>query len=187
VIFRPTSIAGATIVELERHVDERGFFARSWCAKEVAAAGLPSGLVQCSVSWNERRHTLRGMHWQAEPHGEWKLVRCTRGSLLDVIVDLRPGSPTYLQHVGAVLDQYNRRGLFVPPGVAHGFLTLVDETEVLYQMDTEHVPESARGARWDDPAFGIAWPAEPAVVSERDRSYPDCAVSGVEAAGASWT
>jgi dTDP-4-dehydrorhamnose 3,5-epimerase len=176
VIFEPTAVAGALCVDLDRHVDARGFFARTWCATEFAEAGLPEGLVQCSVSWNERRHTLRGMHWQAEPHGESKLVRCTRGAILDVIVDLREDSPTYLEHVGVQLDQENRRALFIPRGVAHGFLTLASGTEVFYQMDAPHVPEAARGARWDDPALGIAWPVAPAVISERDRTFPDLAV-----------
>jgi dTDP-4-dehydrorhamnose 3,5-epimerase len=173
VIFEPTAIAGVVLVDVDRHDDERGFFARSWCAREFAAAGLPDQLVQCSVSWNVRRHTLRGMHWQAAPHAEGKLVRCTRGALLDVVVDLRPDSSSYLRHVAVELDSCNRRAIFIPPGFAHGFLTLADSTEVLYQMDTFFVPEAARGARWDDPAFGIDWPAEPAVISQRDRTYPD--------------
>ena len=171
--FEPTAIDGAVVVELERHVDERGFFARTWCAEEFERAGLPSVLSQCSVSWNRDAHTLRGLHWQAAPHGEGKLVRCTRGALLDVVVDVRPSSPTYLDHVAVELDQDNRRALFVPPGLAHGFLTLVDETEVAYQMDTAHVPDAACGARWDDPSFAISWPAPPKVVSDRDRTYPD--------------
>src|SRR5262249_47243472 len=150
--FLPTALDGAVLVDVEPFVDERGFFARSWCADEFAAAGLPAVVVQSSVSWNEHRHTLRGMHWQAEPHGEAKLVRCTRGAILDVIVDLRPESATYLQHVGVRLDEDNRRALLIPKGMAHGFLTLLPGTEVLYQMDTVHVPEAARGARWDDPA-----------------------------------
>ena len=124
MIFSPTAIAGAVVVDLERHVDDRGFFARTWCADEFRAAGLPAELAQCSVSWNEHRHTLRGMHWQAAPHGEGKLVRCTRGAIHDVVVDLRPGSPSYLATVGMRLDEDNRRALFVPPDVAHGFLTL---------------------------------------------------------------
>jgi dTDP-4-dehydrorhamnose 3,5-epimerase len=173
VRFLPTAVAGAVVVALERHADERGFFARTWCVDEFVAAGLPDRFVQSSVSWNEHTHTLRGMHWQAEPHGEGKLVRCTRGAILDVAVDVRPDSPTYLQHVAIRLDEENRRGLFLAPGLAHGFLTLAPGTEVLYQMDTRYVPEAARGARWDDPAFAIQWPAAPQVISERDGSYPD--------------
>jgi dTDP-4-dehydrorhamnose 3,5-epimerase len=173
VRFEPTSIPGATLVELDCHLDERGFFARSWCALEFASAGLPAAFVQSSVSWNEHRHTLRGMHWQAEPHGEGKLIRCTRGALFDVIVDLRPESATYLRHVGVRLDEENRRALFVPPGVAHGFLTLVPSTEVLYQMDTRYVADASRGARWNDPTFAIRWPSRPAVICERDRTFPD--------------
>ncbi len=173
MIFAPTALPGAVIVELEPHSDERGFFARSWCAREFAAAGLPADLVQCNVSWNARRHTLRGMHWQAAPHQEAKVVRCTRGAILDVVVDLRPGSSTYLKHVAVRLDEENRRALLVPSGAAHGFLTLADGSEVFYQMSAFHRPEAARGARWDDPAFAIPWPAPPSVISERDRSYPD--------------
>ena len=173
MIFEPTTLAGAVLVHLDRHVDERGFFARAWCAGEFAAAALPAEMAQCSVSWTEQRHTLRGMHWQAAPHGEGKLVRCTRGAILDVIVDLRPESSTYLAHLAVQLDQDNRDALFIPPGLAHGFLTLVEGTEVFYQMDAAHAPEAARGVRWDDPAFAVPWPARPAVISERDRSYPD--------------
>jgi dTDP-4-dehydrorhamnose 3,5-epimerase len=176
--FERTLLAGVVVIELDRHVDERGFFARTWCAAEFAAAGLPPCFVQSSVSWNEHPHTLRGMHWQADPHGEGKLVRCTRGAIFDVVVDLRPESTTYLRHVGVPLDQDNRRSLFIPPGYAHGFLTLVAETEVLYQMDTPYVPDAARGARWDDPAFGIEWPVTPGVISRRDRSYPDLLPAG---------
>jgi dTDP-4-dehydrorhamnose 3,5-epimerase len=177
VRFEPTPVAGAVVVELDRHLDDRGFFARAWCADEFAA-GLPDRFVQTSVSWNEHRHTMRGMHWQAEPHGEGKLVRCTRGAILDVAVDLRSESPSYLQHIAVRLDEDNRRALFLAPGLAHGFLTLEAGTEVLYQMDTPYVPEAARGARWDDPAFAIAWPAVPEVISERDRSYPDLVPTG---------
>lgn len=173
MIFTPTAINGVVVLDLDRYHDERGFFARSWCSREFEDAGLPSTLAQCSVSWNDWRHTLRGMHWQAEPHGEGKLVRCTRGAIVDAVVDLRPDSPTYLKHLTVELDQENRRALFVPPGVAHGFLTLVNRTEVFYQMDTAYVPEAASGARWDDPAFAIRWPAKPAVISHRDRTYPD--------------
>jgi len=173
VIFTPTELPGAAVVDLDPRSDERGFFARSWCAREFAEAGLPSALVQCSVSWNPRKHTLRGMHWQVAPNEEAKLVRCTRGAILDVIVDLRRGTPAYLRHVAVELDQDNRRALLIPPGVAHGFLTLADATEVFYQMSEFHAPDAARGARWDDPAFGIRWPARPAVMSERDRTFAD--------------
>jgi dTDP-4-dehydrorhamnose 3,5-epimerase len=173
VRFTPTALDGVVFVDVERHVDERGFFARTWCAEEFATAGLPTGLVQASLSWNEHRHTLRGMHWQEAPHGETKLVRCSRGAILDVVVDLRAGSPTYLQHVAVRLDEENRTALLIPAGIAHGFLTLEDRTEVAYQMDAPFVADAARGARFDDPAFAIAWPAAPAVISERDRTYPD--------------
>jgi len=173
VIFTPTAIAGAVVVDVERHEDERGFFGRTFCEREFEAAGLPGRFVQASVSWNARRHTLRGMHWQAAPNGETKLVRCTRGALLDVVVDLRPGSPTYLRHLAVELDAAGRRALVIPRGAAHGFLTLADDTEVLYQMDVAWVPDAGRGARFDDPAFGLAWPAAPAVISPRDRSWPD--------------
>jgi dTDP-4-dehydrorhamnose 3,5-epimerase len=175
VRFSPTPIPGALIVDVVRYEDERGFFARTWCGAEFAAAGLPDVLAQCSVSWNEHRHTLRGMHWQAEPYGEGKLVRCTRGAVADVIVDVRPESPAYLEHVVVGLDEDSRRAVFIPKGVAHGFLTLVDGTEVLYGMDVPYCPEAARGARWDDPVFAIDWPAPPAVISERDRTYADFA------------
>jgi dTDP-4-dehydrorhamnose 3,5-epimerase len=171
--FEPAPLSGAVVVDVERHVDERGFFARTWCADEFAAVGLPSTAVQASVSWNDRRHTLRGMHWQADPFGEGKLVRCTRGAVHDVIVDLRPQSATYLRSFAVELNEMNRRALFIPPGVAHGFLTLTDGTEVLYQMDVAYEPGAARGARWDDPSFAITWPAPPAVISGRDRTYPD--------------
>ena len=171
--FTDTAIPGAVLVDLVRRDDERGFFARTWCADEFASAGLPSVLVQASVSWNRRRHTLRGMHWQAEPFGEGKLVRCTRGAIVDVIVDLRRESRTYLDHLMVELDESNHRALYIPPGLAHGFLTHVDDTEVLYQMDMTYVPDAAQGARWNDPTLGIPWPAMPAVISERDRSYPD--------------
>jgi dTDP-4-dehydrorhamnose 3,5-epimerase len=175
VRFTPTAIPGVVLVDIERVIDERGFFARTWCADEFAAAGLPNAFVQTSVSWNQHRRTLRGMHWQAAPHGEGKLVRCSRGALVDVVVDLRPDSETYLEHLVVELDHESRRAVFIPAGLAHGFLSLTDRTEVVYQMDTPYVPAAARGARWDDPAFAIRWPTTPAVISERDRSYPDFA------------
>jgi dTDP-4-dehydrorhamnose 3,5-epimerase len=173
MIFEVTPIAGLVIVELERHTDDRGFFARTWCTREFAAAGLPEQFVQCNVSFNSSRRTLRGMHWQAAPHGEAKLVRCTSGAVFDVAVDVRPESATYLEHVAVELTAGNRRAIFIPSGMAHGFLTLEDDTEVFYQMDAFYAPEASRGARWDDPAFTIDWPEGPAVISERDRTYPD--------------
>jgi len=173
MIFTETKLRGAFLIDIERHEDERGFFARSWCRREFEAHGLDPEIAQCNVSFNVRKGTLRGMHYQTEPFEEAKLVRCTRGALCDVIVDLRPDSVTFKQHVSDVLTAENRRMLFVPGGFAHGFLTLEDATEVLYQMSAFHAPERARGFRWNDPAFGIPWPAEVEVISERDRRYPD--------------
>lgn len=172
MIFLTTEIAGAWIIDIERHSDERGFFARTWCAEEMREHGLDSALTQCSVSFNTLRGTLRGMHYQGAPHGETKMVRCTAGTIHDVIVDLRPESSSYRKWIGVELSAANRRTLYIPPGVAHGFVTLSDGTEVLYQMTTPYVAEAARGVRWDDPAFGIEWPLEPAVISARDRSFP---------------
>ncbi len=171
--FARTPIAGGWLLALEPIEDERGFFARTFCAEEFAEHGLDSELVQCSVSFNHRRGTLRGMHYQAAPHEEGKLVRCTRGAIWDVIVDLRPDAPSFRQHCGARLDEVNRLAVWVPPGVAHGFLTLTDDAEVFYQMSVAFEPSAARGVRWNDPAFAIDWPAEPAVISERDAGYPD--------------
>ncbi len=173
MIFHETDIAGVVVVEVERLADERGFFARTWCADEFAEHGLDSAPAQCSISFNHRRHTLRGMHYQQAPHEESKLVRCTRGAIHDVALDLRPGSPTYLRSVALELSTDNRLALFVPPGCAHGFLTLDDEVEVLYQISPRFEPAASAGVRWNDPRFGIEWPAEPAVISTRDATYPD--------------
>jgi len=171
--FTPTPLPGAFVIDLELRRDERGFFARTWCREELAGQGLSTTLAQCSLSFNPHRGTLRGMHYQAPPHGEVKIVRCTRGAVYDVIVALRPSSPAYARWFGIELDAENRRMLYVPEGVAHGFLTLVPQTEVSYQISRPYVPQAARGVRWDDPAFGIEWPAPVELVSERDRSYPD--------------
>jgi dTDP-4-dehydrorhamnose 3,5-epimerase len=171
--FRETAIEGVWVVEPERHEDERGFFARTWDVDEFARRGLDSGLVQCSISYNRRRGTLRGMHYQAAPHEEAKLVRCTSGSIFDVAVDLRSGSATFGRWVGTELSAENRLAMYVPEGCAHGFLTLTDDSEVAYQISAFHAPDAARGVRWDDPALGIDWPAEVLVINERDRSYPD--------------
>jgi dTDP-4-dehydrorhamnose 3,5-epimerase len=175
--FSPTALDGAYVVELERHSDMRGFFARTWCRDEFQARGLESDLAQCSISFNERRGTLRGMHWQCAPREEAKLVRCTTGAIYDVIIDLRPASPTYLRHVGVELTQSDRRALYVPPGFAHGFQTLADASEVFYQMSECFAAEHARGARWNDPVFGIEWPIPDPIVLERDNTYPDYVVA----------
>ncbi|MEL6772486.1 MAG: dTDP-4-dehydrorhamnose 3,5-epimerase [Bacteroidota bacterium] len=173
MIFDETTLAGAFLLRPERHADERGHFARTFCRREFEAHGLEPIVAQCSVSFNDAAGTLRGMHYQAAPHGEAKLVRCTRGAVYDVIIDLRPDSDTYGQHFGAVLSADNGHALYVPEGIAHGFLTLKDRSEVYYQMNTFHEPEAARGVRWDDPAFNIHWPQPVRVIKERDASYPD--------------
>jgi dTDP-4-dehydrorhamnose 3,5-epimerase len=173
VIFAPTALAGALVVKPERRVDDRGHFARTWCQREFATQGLDTRVVQCSLSFNERAGTLRGMHWQAAPHAEVKLVRCTRGAIWDVIIDLRSGSSSYLRHVGVELSADNGQALYIPEGFAHGFVTLVDGTEVFYQMSQFYEPGAARGARWNDPAFAISWPVTEPVLHPRDASYPD--------------
>jgi dTDP-4-dehydrorhamnose 3,5-epimerase len=173
VKFSPTALAGAYIIDIEPLQDERGFFARSWCREEFAGQGLNPDLAQCSISFNKKRGTLRGMHYQAAPHEETKVVRCVRGSIYDVIIDLRPASPTFRKWIAVELDADNRRMLYVPAGMAHGFQTLADDTEVFYQISTPYHPPSARGVRWDDPAFGIEWPAGARIISDKDRHYPD--------------
>jgi dTDP-4-dehydrorhamnose 3,5-epimerase len=173
MVFTPTDLAGAFIVDLERREDERGFFARSWCQREFETHGLNPRVVQCNVSRNHRKGTLRGMHYQDAPHAEVKLVRCTAGAIYDVIVDLRPHSSTFRRSVGVVLSAENLRALYVPENFAHGFLTLTDDAEVFYQMSESYEPAAARGIRWDDPAFGISWPEPITIISERDRTYPD--------------
>ena len=171
--FTETRMPGAFIVELDRIEDSRGFFARSFCEQEFAAQGLGSRFAQCNVSYNARRHTLRGMHYQAAPHEEDKLVRCTMGTIYDVIVDLRPHSPTYLEWLAVELSAANRHALYIPKGFAQGFKTLCDDTEVFYQMSTSYVAGAARGLSWDDPAILIEWPPGTPILSERDASYPD--------------
>ena len=171
MIFTETKLRGAYLIDLGKHEDERGFFARSWCAEEFESHGLNARLVQCNISFNKKRGTLRGMHYQAAPYEEAKLVRCTMGALYDVIIDLRSNSPTYKEWVSVELTAQNRRAFYVPEGFAHGFQTLVDETEVFYQMSEFFHPECARGIRWDDPAFGISWPIFNPIVSERDSFF----------------
>jgi dTDP-4-dehydrorhamnose 3,5-epimerase len=173
MIFTETKLPGAFLIEPECLRDERGFFARTWCQRELAAHGLEPRLAQCSVSLNLRRGTLRGMHFQAQPCPEVKLVRCTQGALYDVILDLRPDSVTFKHWVALELDARNHRSLYIPAGCAHGFQTLQDETEILYQISEFYVPELSRGARWNDPAFRIEWPLADPILSARDRAFPD--------------
>ncbi|HET8629275.1 MAG TPA: dTDP-4-dehydrorhamnose 3,5-epimerase [Thermomicrobiales bacterium] len=173
--FTQTALEGVYLIGVEPIEDERGFFARTWCRREFGQRGLVADFVQCNVSYNRARGTLRGMHYQAPPHEETKVVSCIRGAIYDVVVDLRPESPTYRRWIGAELTEHNRDALYVPAGCAHGFQTLADDSEVFYQISAYYAPEAARGVRWDDPAFGIRWPEPPRAMSERDRSYPDYA------------
>jgi dTDP-4-dehydrorhamnose 3,5-epimerase len=173
VIFTETEISGVVVVDLEKISDDRGFFARSFCEDEFAARGLARGLVEANVSFNRKRGTLRGMHYQAEPKPEPKLVRCTRGAIFDVAVDLRPASPSFRCWLGRELTGDSHRALYVPPGCAHGFVALEDDSEVFYQMGAAYDPTLARGVRWNDPAFAIGWPIEPTTISVRDAGYPD--------------
>lgn len=172
--FTELALPGVYQIDLEPHYDERGFFARTWCRDEFARRGLQGDFVQCSLSFNREAGTLRGMHFQAEPYQEVKLVRCTKGAIFDVLVDLRQASPTYKHWIGVELTAESHRTLYVPQGVAHGFQTLRPESEVYYQISTEYVREASRGLRWDDPAIGIVWPpCDQRVISERDRQFAD--------------
>jgi len=171
--FSQSPIAGAYVIDLDPVHDERGFFARAFCEREFERHGLATRFPQCNISFNPRRYTLRGLHYAAPPHREAKLVRCTRGAIFDVILDLRRDSPTCFRWVGVELSARTRRMLYVPEGVAHGFLTLQASTEVFYQMGAPYAPDAACGIRWDDSRFGIEWPRQPAVMSERDRTWPD--------------
>jgi dTDP-4-dehydrorhamnose 3,5-epimerase len=173
MLFHATPLAGAYVVEAQRFEDERGFFARTWDREEFAGQGLDANLVQISLSHNRRSGTLRGMHFQYPPHSESKLVRCARGSIYDVIVDLRPGSATFLHWFGVELNDDNLLALFVPKGFAHGFQTLQDETVVNYQMSDLYAPDAAGGLRWNDPRLGIQWPLTVSVIAARDAAYPD--------------
>ncbi len=173
--FLQTPLPGAWVVELDLLGDERGWFARTFDEDEFRARGMNPDVVQCNASFNAKRDTIRGMHFQADPHGESKLVRCVRGAIFDVAVDLRADSPTHRSWHGVELSAENRRAFYIPAGLAHGFQTLTDECEVLYQMGNPYVPDAARGVRFDDPAFGIEWPPPHGAltISDRDRSYPD--------------
>ncbi|EIJ43123.1 dTDP-4-dehydrorhamnose 3,5-epimerase [Beggiatoa alba B18LD] len=169
--FTQTTLAGAYLIEPELRIDERGFFARAWCEQEFTAQGLNPRLVQCNISFNHKKGTLRGMHYQAKPHEEVKVVRCTAGAIYDVIIDIRPDSPTFKSWFAVELTANNHKMLYIPEGFAHGFQTLVDNTEVFYQMSAFYHAESARGIRWDSPLVGIQWLIENPIISERDRGF----------------
>jgi dTDP-4-dehydrorhamnose 3,5-epimerase len=173
MIFSQTKLQGAYRIQIQRHEDERGFFARTWCRREFEEHGLNPRLVQCNLSYNHKKGTLRGMHYQDAPYQEAKLVSCISGALYDVIIDIRPGSPTFGEYLGVELTAQTHEMLFIPEGFAHGFLTLEDETQVFYQMSEFYAPEYARGFRWNDPTFKVEWPAEVRVISPRDAGYPD--------------
>jgi dTDP-4-dehydrorhamnose 3,5-epimerase len=180
VRFMPTDVAGAFVIEQERHADERGYFARTWCARELADQGLEPALSQCSVSFNRRQGTLRGLHYQVPPHAEVKIVRCTRGAIYDVALDLRPDSPTFRRWMGAELSPENGRALYVPRGCAHGFYSLTDDAEVAYQIAGEYAPEAARGVRWNDPFHDVRWPGAVRVIAPRDEGYPSTSVDHLQ-------
>jgi dTDP-4-dehydrorhamnose 3,5-epimerase len=173
MIFREAKLRGVFEIQLEPYPDERGFFALCWSQEEFEHKGLNPRVVQCNLSVNSRKGTLRGMHFQAAPYEQAKLVRCIRGAIYDVALDLRPQSPTFKEWVAMVLTSQRRNMIYLPEGCAHGFLTLEDDSEVFYQTSEFYHPESSRGVRWDDPAFHIDWPEEVKVISERDRTYPD--------------
>lgn len=171
--FEATNLPGAFLIDLEPREDERGFFARAWCAREFAEHGLESTMLQVNLSYNRRRGTLRGLHYQRPPHAEAKLIRCIRGALYDTIVDLRPGSATFGQPFGAELSAENRRMLYVPAGFAHGFQTLVDDTEALYQVSAFYEPGAESGIRYDEPRFALQWPLPVSAISDKDAGWPD--------------
>lgn len=174
MIFTETTLKGAFIIDLKKHEDARGFFARSWCQREFEEQRLDARVAQCNISYNKRKGTIRGMHYQLLPFAESKLVRCTQGAIFDVIVDLRPDSPTFSKWLGVELTAKNHKMLFVPMRFGHGFQTLTDHTEVFYQMSEFHAPAQARGFRWNDPLFKIHWPEAVSLISEKDRAYDDC-------------
>jgi dTDP-4-dehydrorhamnose 3,5-epimerase len=173
MIFKSTELRGAYVIEPERFQDPRGYFARTFCEKEFATHGLETQVSQCSISFNCKKGTLRGMHYQLAPFEEVKVVRCNRGAILDVIIDLRPDSSSFKRHIAVRLDEENGKMVYVPAGCAHGFQTLENDTEVFYQMSQVHSAEHARGVRWNDPVFGIHWPEDSRTILERDQNYPD--------------
>ncbi len=172
--YKETLLRGVLIVKLDRIEDDRGYFARTWCAQEFEEHGLNNTVAQCNTAWNKRRGTLRGMHYQIDPYSEVKLVRCIRGAVFDAVIDLRPGSPTYLKTFHIELSEDNHRMLYIPEGFAHGYLTLTDGAEVFYQVSQFYTPGAEAGIRWNDPLFDIPWPlSEPAVISEKDQQWPN--------------
>lgn len=171
--FEEATLSGAFLIHQERISDNRGFFARTWSREEFSAHGLATEIVHCNTSYNRHRATLRGMHWQEPPYAEAKLIRCTSGAIYDVIIDLRPESPSYGRSFGVTLSSAEGTMLYCPEHFAHGFITLTDNAEIAYQMSEVYAPRHARGARWNDPFFDILWPLEPAIITERDRTYPD--------------
>jgi len=173
MIFTETELKGAFVIELEKFGDERGFFALSWSQDEFAKRGLESSMAECNVSFNRERGTLRGMHYQEDPYGQAKVVHCTMGAIYDVIIDLRSESLTFKKWFGVELNAENRLNLYVPKGFAHGFQTLEDNSEISYQMSSPYVPDSGRGVRWNDPAFGIEWPEKVRIMNARDKDYRD--------------
>jgi len=180
MIFSETKLKGAFIIDVEPREDERGFFARSWCENEFKQHGLNSRFAQCNISFNKKRGTLRGMHYQVAPFAEAKVVRCTMGAIYDVIIDLREDSPTFKQWLSVELTAENRRALYVPEDFAHGFQTLVDNTEVFYQMSEFYHPECAHGVRWDDPTFGVAWPVQSVMIHGKDNDWKLFSESEIE-------
>lgn len=175
MLFSSTKLPGVFLIDIEQKSDNRGFFSRTLCEEELARKGLVSRFVQTSISFNTKAGTLRGMHWQVPPHEETKIVRCTQGRVWDVAVDLRPDSPTYKQWVGVELSAENHRSIYIPAGFAHGFVTLEDDSEMLYSISAFYHPECSNGARWDDGAFGIEWPVKPGVIAEKDLTWkPFC-------------
>jgi dTDP-4-dehydrorhamnose 3,5-epimerase len=173
LVFDPTPLPGVVVVRPERHVDGRGYFARTWAPDEMESNGLSSRVAQCSTSYNEKAGTLRGLHYQRPPYAEAKLVRCVRGRVFDVALDIRPGSRTFGRWIAAELDAAGGAALYIPEGFAHGYITLEDHSEVFYMISAPYTPAAAGGVRWDDPLFAIEWPRAPAVINERDATYPD--------------
>jgi dTDP-4-dehydrorhamnose 3,5-epimerase len=173
MFFTPTELVGAFIIDIQRFEDSRGFFARTWSIDEFESRGLMSRAVQTNLSYNRTKGTLRGMHFRHPPYAETKLVRCVRGAIIDIIIDIRPNSPSYKRWISVELTAENRRSLYIPEGFAHGFQTLIDDVEVIYQVSQPYMPSAEGGVRYNDPAFGITWPLQPTEISQKDTQWPD--------------